>query len=837
MLIQIFLFLVVLNLSYSLDFTYYVEDGKSPGAFVGDIAYDTHVLDSLLPQDRKLVRFSQMREETIGTSQLFRVSRNTGKIYTAQALDAESICVRNEECFKIVDVAVRKRETFIKILEIKVIIQDANDHQPEFPEKEVSIQFSENDAKGTKVSIPNAIDGDVGILNSQITYQLEKNKYEPFALSVSKSLDGTSKLSITLEERLDREVKDSYIVQVIAKDGGSPPKQSVLDVHIAVTDVNDTPPVFSQNVYNVSVKNEHEKTFPIVILSATDADLEQNGKVSYRFSSQTSNIAKSLFDLDESTGEIFLGKDFTFGQKLIYKLYVEATDEGNPPLSSTAKVVVYVINQQNNPPVIDVNFVSASTGNTATISEDIAVGSFIAYVKVSDHDFGLNGEVICDLHHNKFQLQSLGTKKFKVIVKDALDRETRDHHDITIICKDKGTPSLQSESKFSIKIMDVNDVRPQFTERTFKFVVDENQRSKFPVGFINATDPDLGLGGQLTYSLLTDHQDFLPFQITDNGQILTLVSLDHEFQDVYKFQVFVKDNGKPPLNSTVKIIVEVKDENDNTPYFTFPSVNPYSLDVTYYPRHTKNITFLKAFDRDSRENAFLKYEILKGNDKQLFTLNHYSGLLSFSRDLNQQDAGAYDLQFIVKDNGIPILNATTTVFLTLTVSNKTIGILNTALSQPEDKVNMFILIVIVLVAVTVSVPVTASVSICFIRCKNRKNGSLSAGANPCAKHISEERHLMCPSHLDSSWADVPGDRTTELDTVRSSHQTKSRRGIYPRDQLDISQKNSTSGTKTYKAKDIIYQARPTQDFANHNRSGLCLKTSPVHEIQTPFPGV
>ena len=83
-----------------------------------------------------------------------------------------------------------------------------------------------------------------------------------------------------------------------------------------------------------------------------------------------------------------------------------------------------------------------------------------------------------------------------------------------------------------------------------------------------------GPGGILTYSLLTNSKQFLPFQITDNGLISTIVSMDHEFQSSYKFQVFVKDNGIPSLNNTVKVIVEVKDENDNAPYFTFPSINP-----------------------------------------------------------------------------------------------------------------------------------------------------------------------------------------------------------------------------------------------------------------------
>ena len=706
MLVPIWLLLVFFPCCRAVDLTYSIEEGKSPSTYIGNVALDSHLLDGVLPQDQKLLRFSQMEHGLTGNALLFRVGKNSGKLYTAQILDAEVLCVRNKECFRMVDIAVRRRESFVKILEVKVIIKDINDNRPEFPEDKVQIEFSEESLKGARRSIPNAIDRDISPINSQITYQLKKGDDEPFTLSVLKSVDGISKLSIVLEERLNREMKDSYLIQVIAQDGATPPKESVLHVLIIVADVNDNTPVFSRNVYNVSIKYEQDITTPVAVLTAKDSDAGKNGEISYHFSSQTSSIAQSLFELNEKTGELFLSNKLSNGHEFKYELYVVAMDGGEPPLSSTAKVLVNIINQQNSPPTIDVNFVSASAskGNTATISEDIAVGSFIAYVKVTDNDVGQNGDVICELHHDKFLLQSIGVKKYKVTVKNPLDRETLDHYEITISCQDRGIPVLHSSNTFSIQVMDVNDIKPQFSRDTFKFSVNENQESKFPVGVINATDPDLGVGGKLTYTLLTNGKQFLPFQISANGSIFTVMSLDHEFQNIYEFQVLVKDNGQPPLNNTVDVIIEVRDENDNAPYFTFPSVNPYTLDVVYYPYRTSNITVLKATDSDSRENAFLKYEITAGNDKQLFTVNHYSGLLSFTHVVTRQDAGVYDLQFAVKDSGNPVLCATTNLSLVLTVSNKSFEMLNAVHKQIEDQIHLYLLIAIVLVAVIISVP-------------------------------------------------------------------------------------------------------------------------------------
>ena len=741
------------NLQYCLcvDLTYKVEEETSPGTYIGDIAADSNIIDSVPQSDHNLVRFSQLQKGRSGRSQLFQVSKKTGKLYTAETLDAEELCKPNEECFELLDVAVQKGTSSIKILEVKVIILDINDHNPEFLHKQVDIKFNEDVRTGMKNSIPNAIDKDVGVKNSKISYELKKYKDEPFSLFVSNNVDGTSKVEISLEKMLDREVKDSYLIQVVAKDGGSPPKQSILNVHVHVNDVNDNAPVFTNKVYNVSIKNEPSETLPIIILSAKDLDLGNNGKVTYHFSSKTSKLAKSHFRLCAEDGKIFLQKIFNAGEKTFYKLFIQAKDGGTPPLSSIAKIQIYLISQNNNPPTIEVNFVSSTKENTVNIYENIKVGSFIAYVKITDNDEGQNGDVICNLYHDKFQLQNLGTKKYEVIMKSPVDREKEEHHDVVISCQDKGSPPLHSNSKFSIQVMDINDVEPQFTKDTFKFLIDENQNSRVTVGYINATDPDLGAGGKLSYSLITNNKHFLPFKISTNGLLSAIMSLDHEFQDTYKFQVFVKDNGTPSLNNTVNVIVEVTDKNDNAPYFTFPSVKPYNLDVTYYPHHTKNITQIKASDSDSQENAFLKYEIIRGNDKQMFSMNQYSGLLGFNRQLSPENAGSYQLDIVVKDSGSPVLSATTTIFLSLTISNKTSQMLNVVELESEEKVHLNLVIIITVIAVTIAVFITASLSICIIRCNGQPNVAYAQALDPSNRYVGEQRHLIAPSYQGNSW--------------------------------------------------------------------------------------
>ena len=116
MLLKISVFLSILHISVSVDLTYYVEEGKSPGTYLGDIAADTLLLDSVHRDDHNLITFSQLQHDTTHNSHLFRVSKKTGKMYTVQTLDAETLCTYNTECIKMVDVAVKRADSFMKIL-------------------------------------------------------------------------------------------------------------------------------------------------------------------------------------------------------------------------------------------------------------------------------------------------------------------------------------------------------------------------------------------------------------------------------------------------------------------------------------------------------------------------------------------------------------------------------------------------------------------------------------------------------------------------------------------------------------------------------------------------
>ena len=74
-----------------------------------------------------------------------------------------------------------------------------------------------------------------------------------FGLEMTTSADRSVDLRLVLKERLDREVQDTYLLTVIALDGGNPARSGSMAVQVQVTDANDNTPTFTEPNYEVTV--------------------------------------------------------------------------------------------------------------------------------------------------------------------------------------------------------------------------------------------------------------------------------------------------------------------------------------------------------------------------------------------------------------------------------------------------------------------------------------------------------------------------------------------------------------------------------------------------------
>ena len=90
------------------------------------------------------------------------------------------------------------------------------------------------------------------------------------------------------------------------------------------------------------------------------------------------------FSIDEISGTLRIKKRLDFESKQLYNLTVKATDEGSPPLTSFATVLVEVldVNENQHPPRFETFFLETA------VPENMPIGSLVTSVQAHDLDIG-----------------------------------------------------------------------------------------------------------------------------------------------------------------------------------------------------------------------------------------------------------------------------------------------------------------------------------------------------------------------------------------------------------------------------------------------------------------
>ena len=232
--------------------------------------------------------------------------------------------------------------------------------------------------------------------------------------------------------------------------------QSQVIVTVDVTDVNDNNPQFKESSHSVSVTENTGKSAKILTVYASDIDVGENGRVSYRIKSGDS----TTFAVNPTSGEITTLINLDREMKDAYKLTIEAYDYGKPPRSSTSDVTIAVSDLNDNNPVIDpAAFINA-------LNESIQINSKVAAIAATDKDFGVNSELTYSLRDT--EVFRIDASNGDMYLAKSLDRETKENYTIYVEVSDKGKPILDVEKSFVLNVLDANDNSPEFTEKNYK---------------------------------------------------------------------------------------------------------------------------------------------------------------------------------------------------------------------------------------------------------------------------------------------------------------------------------------------------------------------------------
>ncbi|XP_070819207.1 protocadherin alpha-8-like isoform X31 [Chaetodon trifascialis] len=624
------------------------------GAIIGNVAKDLGLdVSTLMNRRFRIVSGAQ--------DALFEVNPNNGVLYVHKNLDREQLCDGNGACLIDLKIVV---ENPLEVHYVTVEITDANDHAPTFVEKEKIIEIAESTSPGARFQLPGARDPDVGI-NSVQRYKLSQN--ENFHLEIRDR--GEDKIPfLVLQRHLDREQKTNHSLILTAMDGGTPLKSANLNLTIKVLDNNDNRPTFSKEVYSAILQENVALDTVVIKVHATDLDEGSNGGVEYAFAGDVNSKVSELFSLDRNTGEIRVNGQIDYETADVFKLDVQASDKGQPPMTTDCRVIIKIQDVNDNKPEIEVTSISSM------VPEDSKHGTVISLISVTDFDSGLNGKVICSLTGNvPFELKpSFKENMYSLVTKETLDRETVAHYDISITATDCGEPPLSTFKTLSIQVSDVNDNIPEFSHSPLELYLRENNAPGASIFSVSACDKDLEDNAAVSYHIVRGqggHHDMASFLNinSENGQISALKSFDFETVKTFQFHVVATDSGTPSLSSNVTVNVFILDQNDNAPVILYPlSSNGSAEGVEEIPRNVNAghlVTKVRAYDADIGYNGWLLFSLQEVTEHSLFGLDRYTGQIRTLRSFTETDEAEHKLLILVKDNGNVSLSATATVIV------------------------------------------------------------------------------------------------------------------------------------------------------------------------------
>ncbi|XP_068177445.1 protocadherin-18a isoform X2 [Antennarius striatus] len=645
---------------------YQIYEEQKVGTVIARLREDVADVLAKLPSAVSL-RFRAMQR---GGTSFLAVREQDGEISIRTKIDREKLCEKNLNCSIQFDVLTLPTE-HLQLFHVEVEVLDINDNAPQFARAVIPIEISESAAVGARIPLDSATDPDVGE-NSLYTYALEPNSF--FKLDIQSRTDGAKYAELVVLRELDREVRSGYQLQYAASDRGVPPRTGSTLLRINVADSNDNSPVFEKSSYVINLPENAPVGSLLIDLNATDADDGTNAKIVYSFSSHVSPKIMETFKINPDSGHLTLIRRVDYEAVSSYDIDVQAQDMGPNSMPAHCKILVKVVDVNDNKPDISINLMSSQgNGDAAYISEASPLDTFVALVRVEDLDSALNGEVECKLHgQGVFKLQRTYENNYMILTNVSLDREKRSEFSLTVVAEDRGTPSLSTVKHFTVHVTDENDNLPRFEKGRYEIFKSENNAPGAYLTSILATDPDLDTNGQVSYSILENsvHGTSISTYVTidpSNGAIYALRTFDREDVSRISFIVQAKDAGKPSLLSNATVVLNILDENDNPPVIVVPQLWNYTASVpaSKFTEAGHLVTVVRATDRDTGVNAELVCSIVGGNEEGFFIIDPRTCEIHANASLENFPHENAELTVVVRDQGRESLSAKAVLKITL----------------------------------------------------------------------------------------------------------------------------------------------------------------------------
>ena len=548
-------------------------------------------------------------------------------------------------------------------------IVDVNDNAPIFTQEVYTGTVIEGTSSGFPVASILASDADSG-LNGLVGYAIDDGDFGGLLRVETRGSLGL----VVVGMDIDREMVASFNLTVRASDMGVPVMSDTAVVLVAVEDVNDNPPVFTQEVYVAEIR-EDSGPKDILNVTAFDADQPQTNNSEIDFALNPATNTGGVFELvavDGNTATLRLIGQLNFEEQETYELQVTASDRGSTPLTGVATIRVMVTNYNEFPPEVSGN-------QTIDVSEGDQPGTRIAQVVGMDQDNQQLSFTVTSVMREEggamatsdLSLFSVDSSGF-VSISRQLDFETTQSYTVVIRVSDG---ELSALTHITVNVTDVNEFCPTAEGVVFS-VVEEQPNGTF-VGTVRAADGDSGPGADLTFALVQDTPLASLFAIDPRtGNITTIQVLDREvlgslfLTSAEQVRVAVADSGVPPCSIIADVGVTLEDINDNAP--VFQNV-PLLVFVSEGDIGGQFVINAMATDSDEGANSIIEYSVLVTGvmsppEPLPFTIGD-TGVVRAAAGLDAEMTSSYDIIITAFDNGEPSLSASVEVVVSVTDVN------------------------------------------------------------------------------------------------------------------------------------------------------------------------
>uniref|UniRef100_A0A8C3J0E4 Protocadherin gamma-C3 n=1 Tax=Calidris pygmaea TaxID=425635 RepID=A0A8C3J0E4_9CHAR len=393
--------------------------------------------------------FTQTTEEY---GQLFELNPDTGEIRVVGILDFEEA-----KMHKMV-VKATDGGGLSSHCKVQVEVLDVNDNAPEIALTSLTASIPEDAPPRTVVALFSVRDRDAGD-NGRTECAIDGDL--PFSLTPA--FDNYYELRTNAA--LDRERTAEYNISITATDWGTRRLSARESIFVQISDVNDNPPQFTQEIYTMSVTENNGPMLRIGSVNATDADAGKNARVSYALVRQE---AVSFVSVNEETGTVQALRPLDYEEVRALEVTVRAADGGSPPLSAQAVLRVVVRDENDNAPVV----LHPSRDSLATAGELVPrwarEGYLVARVVAVDADAGQNAWLSYELAKaTEPGLFRVGLHSGEVRTARAVAERDAPRQRLVVLVRDRGQPPRSATATLGIALVDgFSDVFLQLSQAT-----------------------------------------------------------------------------------------------------------------------------------------------------------------------------------------------------------------------------------------------------------------------------------------------------------------------------------------------------------------------------------